>query len=98
MAGDLRRTKRKAFPIVGIGASAGGLEAFRQMLEKLPTDTGMGFVFVQHLDPTHASQLTELLSRATQLPVFEARNRMAVKPNHVYVIPPNKAIAIAGCV
>ncbi len=96
MARNTRRTGRKTFPIVGIGASAGGLEAFRQMLEKLPVNTGMGFVFVQHLDPTHASQLTELLSRATKLPVFEARNRMVVKPNHVYVIPPNKSMAAAG--
>jgi len=96
MARTLRRTSSKAFPIVGIGASAGGLEAFRQMLEKLPPDTGMGFVFVQHLDPTHASQLTELLSRATKLPVFEARDKMAVKPNQIYVIPPNKSMAIAG--
>jgi two-component system, chemotaxis family, CheB/CheR fusion protein len=91
-----RPVRRKAFPIVGIGASAGGLEAFRQMLEKLPVDTGMGFVFVQHLDPTHASQLTELLSRATKLPVFEACNQVVVKPNHVYVIPPNKSMAIVG--
>jgi len=65
-------------------------------LEKLPEDTGMGLVLVQHLDPTHQSQLTELLSRATKLPVVEARNRMAVKPNHVYVIPPNTSMAIAG--
>jgi two-component system, chemotaxis family, CheB/CheR fusion protein len=96
MARDLRRTRKKTLPIVGIGASAGGLEAFRQMLEKLPVDTGMGFVFVQHLDPTHASQLTELLSRATKLSVFEARNQMVVKPNAIYVIPPNKSMAIVG--
>jgi two-component system CheB/CheR fusion protein len=96
MAINSRRTKNKTFPVVGIGASAGGLEAFRQMLEKLPVDTGMGFVFVQHLDPTHTSQLTELLSRATKLPVFEARNQMVVNPNHVYVIPPNKNLAIVG--
>ncbi len=96
MAGNLRQTRSKVFPIVGIGASAGGLEAFRQMLEKLPPNTGMGFVFVQHLDPTHESQLTELLSRTTKLPVLEARNRMVVKPNHVYVIPPNKCMVMAG--
>src|SRR5882724_7870234 len=96
MARKLRRTRTKAFPIVGIGASAGGLEAIRQMLDKLPLDTGMGLVLVQHLDPTHQSQLTELLSRATRLPVIEARNRMAVKPNHIYVIPPNTSMAIVG--
>ena len=90
----MRRTKSKVFPVVGVGASAGGLEALRQMLEKLPVDTGMGFVLVQHLDPTHASQLTDLLSRATRLPVSEARNRAAVQPNHLYVIPPNKGITM----
>jgi two-component system, chemotaxis family, CheB/CheR fusion protein len=84
------------FPIVGIGASAGGLEAFRHVLEKLPVDTGLGFVFVQHLDPTHESQLTGLLSRVTRLPVFEVRNQMVVKPNHIYVIPPNKRMVIVG--
>ncbi|MCI0533635.1 MAG: hypothetical protein L0Z50_00255, partial [Verrucomicrobiales bacterium] len=53
------------FPIVGVGASAGGLEAFTQLLKHLPTDTGMGFVLVQHLDPDHESALTQLLTRAT---------------------------------
>ncbi len=96
VAKNSRRNMGKAFPIVGIGASAGGLEAFRQMLEKLPVDTGMGFVLVQHLDPTHQSQLTELLSRATRLPVIEARNHMVVKPNHIYVIPPNTSMGIIG--
>src|SRR5947199_171801 len=57
-----------SFPIVGIGASAGGLEAFRELLENLPTDTGMAFVLVSHLDPTHKSILTELLARRTKLP------------------------------
>jgi two-component system, chemotaxis family, CheB/CheR fusion protein len=94
MVRNLRPTRTKMFPVVGIGASAGGLEAFRQVLEKLPSDTGMGFVLVQHLDPTHASQLTDLLSRATKLPVSEARNQIVVRPNHIYVIPPNKSITI----
>jgi two-component system, chemotaxis family, CheB/CheR fusion protein len=83
------------FPIVGIGASAGGLEAFTQLLQHLPLDTGMGFVLVQHLDPAHASSLTQLLARATQLPVHEVSNNMPVQPNHVYVIPPNTAMAIS---
>src|ERR1700693_5781787 len=96
VAKNLRPILGKAFPIVGIGASAGGLEAFRLMLEKLPVNTGMGFVLVQHLDPTHQSQLTELLSRATKLPVIEARNQMVVRPNHIYVIPPNTSMAISG--
>ncbi|HTS18586.1 MAG TPA: chemotaxis protein CheB [Verrucomicrobiae bacterium] len=81
---------------MGIGASAGGLEAATQLLRHLPARTGMAYVLVQHLDPTHDSQLTELLSRVTALPVLEVRNRMTVRPNHVYVIPPNKGMVIVG--
>jgi two-component system, chemotaxis family, CheB/CheR fusion protein len=77
------------FPIVGIGASAGGLEAFTELLQNLPADTGMAFVLVQHLDPTHESQLTNLLARATVLPVRQVQNNMSLEPNQVYVIPPN---------
>jgi two-component system CheB/CheR fusion protein len=75
--------------VVGIGASAGGLEAFTELLHHLPSETGMAFVLVQHLDPTHESILTELLSKTTKLSVLEARNKMPLKPDHVYVIPPN---------
>ena len=82
------------FPVVGIGASAGGLEASTQLLKHLPPDTGMAFVLVQHLDPTHASALTEILSRATTLPVTEVTDGMRVEPKHVYVIPPNTNMAI----
>ena len=64
---------RNTFPIVGIGASAGGLEAMTQLLKHLPARTGMAFVLVQHLDPTHESALTSLLSRLTEMPVSEAR-------------------------
>jgi two-component system, chemotaxis family, CheB/CheR fusion protein len=83
------------FPIVGIGASAGGLEAFTSFLEGLPLDTGMGFVLVQHLDPEHESALTQLLARVTSLPVDEAAHALRVEPNHVYVIPPNTNLGIA---
>src|SRR5690242_10095186 len=76
------------FPIVGVGASAGGLEAFIQLLTPLPVDTGMAFVLVQHLAPTHESQLVDILARATRMPVVEAEEGMAVCPDHVYVIPP----------
>src|SRR6185503_21044947 len=62
------KTKNKFFPIVGIGASAGGLEAVTQLLHALPTNSGIGFVLVQHLDPTHESILADLLSRATAMP------------------------------
>ena len=84
------------FPIVGVGASAGGLEAFTQLLQNLPNDTGMAFVLVQHLDPAHASALTQLLSKATSLPVREVTNDLPVKPNHVYVIPPNATLTLAN--
>ena len=83
------------FPIVGVGASAGGLEAFTQLLKALPLDSGMGFVLIQHLDPEHPSALTQILSRATKLPVREVTNYQAVEPNQVYIIPPDTNLTIA---
>jgi len=83
------------FPIVGIGASAGGLEAFTQMLKALPVDTGMAFVLVQHLSPTHASLLSDILSRATSMPVREVHDEPRVEPNHVYVIPPDRNMILS---
>lgn len=83
------------FPIVGIGASAGGLETFAQLLKGIPADTGMAFVFIQHLDPTHSSFLTKALNAATPMPVHEIRDGMAVAPDHVYVIPPGFDLDIA---
>ena len=82
------------FLIVGVGASAGGLEAFTQLLEALPAHTGMGFVLVQHLAASHESILTDLLSKVTPMPVREVKDGMAVEPDHVYVIPPNTEMAI----
>src|SRR2546428_12203469 len=84
-----------AFPIVGIGASAGGLEAFTELLRHLPLDTGMGFVLVQHLDPVRHSSLTELLAKATRLPVCEVTRHSRVEPDHIYVISPNTKPGIA---
>jgi two-component system, chemotaxis family, CheB/CheR fusion protein len=84
-----------AFPIVGVGASAGGLEAFTQMLSALPVDTGMAFVLVQHLAPKHASLLAEILSRTTAMPVTEVHDQPRVKPNRVYVIPPDRNMVIS---
>src|SRR5581483_2186822 len=81
------------FPIVGIGASAGGLEALTQLLGSSPTDSGMAFVIVQHLDPRHESRLPELLARANNMPILEATHGLAVRPDHVYVIPPNSRMA-----
>ena len=85
-----------SFPIVGVAASAGGLEAFTQLLSHLPTDTGMAFVLIQHLSPDHQSLLTEILTRVTQMPVREVQNGTIVEPNHVYVIPPNAKMILSG--
>ncbi|HKP97629.1 MAG TPA: chemotaxis protein CheB [Fibrobacteria bacterium] len=82
-------------PIVGIGASAGGLEAFIQLLSNLPGNTGMGFVLVQHLDPSHESHLCELLSRCTKMPVREAGDGMKVLADCVYVIPPGFSLSLS---
>ena len=83
------------FPIVGIGASAGGLEAFIQLLNHLPDDLGMAFVFIQHLDPKHESKLSDLISRVTKMKVNQLANGEAVQPNRVYIIPPNADIEIS---
>jgi two-component system CheB/CheR fusion protein len=83
-----------AFPIVGIGASAGGLEALGQFFRHAPPNSGMAFVLVQHLDPSHASLLAEILQRTTTMPVAEAQDQILVEPNCVYVIPPNRDMAI----
>ncbi|MGH9328183.1 MAG: chemotaxis protein CheB [Terriglobia bacterium] len=89
-----RVARGSVFPIVGIGASAGGLEAFTHLLEHLPRNPGMALVFVQHLAPQHESALTELLARATRIPVSEAKEGVKVEPDRVYVIPPNANMAI----
>src|SRR5213083_2516451 len=83
------------FPVVCVGASAGGLEAFTHLLEAMPTDTGMAFVLVSHLSPSHASHLAEILSRATKMPVNEVKDEPKVQPNRVYVIPPDRNMIIA---
>ncbi|AKI99786.1 Chemotaxis protein methyltransferase CheR [Archangium gephyra] len=76
------------FPVVGIGASAGGLPALQALLESLPSDTGMAFIIVQHLSPDHESLLPALLALRTSMPVLEARDGLALTPDHVYVNPP----------
>lgn len=82
------------FPVVGIGASAGGLEAASALLHELPTNSGMAYVLVQHLAPTHESMLSELLSRTTTMPVVEIKDGMVLKPDHFYVIPPNTNLGL----
>jgi two-component system CheB/CheR fusion protein len=80
--------------VVGIGASAGGLEALELFFSNMPADSGMAFVVIQHLDPNHAGIMPELLQRITRMKVFQASDRLTVMPNCVYVIPPNKSLSI----
>ena len=82
------------FPIVGIGASAGGLEALEEFFRHVPAGSGLAFVVVQHLDPTHKGLLPELLQRATGMPVHQIKDRTRVQPDCVYVIPPNTDLSI----
>ncbi len=84
----------KDFPIVGIGASAGGLEAYKQLLTSLPDDTGAAYILIQHLDPNHPSMMADLLARQTRMTVVQAENEMTLSPNTVYVIPPGKFIRL----
>ena len=105
MAGKPKRRRTRGKPadsrvhcaVVGVGASAGGLEAFSAVLESLPADSGMSFVFVSHLDPKHESILTSLLARVTSMPVLEAKHRMLLEPDHVYVIPRNARMTVDEC-
>lgn len=89
-----RSIVKKTPPIVAIGASAGGLEALQAFLKNIPEDSGLSIVVIQHLDPHYKGLLTELLQRVTAMKVVQIRNRMKVKPGHVYVIPPNKDLSI----
>ncbi len=82
-------------PVVGIGASAGGLEVFRTIVAELPTDTGFCFVFIQHLDPHHPSMLSEILGKSTLMPVLEAADGTPLKANHIYVIPADVDLTVA---
>ncbi|AHB47873.1 histidine kinase [Hyphomicrobium nitrativorans NL23] len=82
------------FAVVGLGASAGGLDAFQRFLDAVSPDSGMAFVLIQHLDPTHVSMMSELLARHTKMPVVEAANGMPVEVDHVYLIPPGAYLAL----
>ena len=92
---DIDKTKilsKNLFPVVGIGASAGGLEAFRKLVKAIPEDSGIAFILVQHLHPDHSSALPEILQRETLLPVSEISDNVKVEPNNIYVIPSNKML------
>ncbi len=78
------------FPVVGVGASAGGLNAFKKLLGAIPVNSGMAYILVQHLDPTHDSLLPTILQRATKIPVIEITHGINVRPDHIYVLPSNK--------
>ena len=93
-AGQRADGERKLLSIVAMGASAGGLDTFRRVLDALPTGSGMAFILVQHLDPTHDSMLVELLSGHTPLTVIEASDGMPLEPEHLYVIPPGAYLAV----
>ncbi len=80
------------FWVVGIGASAGGLDAFKPLIKAIPADSGMAYIIVQHLDPNHESILVALLQNLTTLPVHEIIDQVEVKPDHIYVIPSNKLL------
>src|SRR5690348_7489458 len=88
--------ERMTIAVAGIGASAGGLEAFKLLLAHLPANTGLAFVFVQHLDPKHHSNLSEILARVSAIPVLQATDGMQIEQNHLYVIPPDAGLQIAG--
>lgn len=86
--------KDNRFPVVAIGASAGGIGAMNELLGSLPADTGMCFIYIQHLDPDHESKLSEIFTRSTKMPVREVTDKMLIEPEHVYIIPPNKDLTI----
>jgi len=90
-----KKINDSSVPVIGIGASAGGLEAFSELLRHLPTNTDMAFVLVQHLDPKHESMLTELLKRETTMEVNEVKDKMKVRGNNVYVIPPDCEMTVS---
>ena len=84
----------KSFPIVAIGASAGGIEAITELLKSLPPDTGLAYVYIQHLEPNHESMLTTILSKATKMKVVQAEPLVRIEPDHLFIIPPDKNMSI----
>ena len=84
----------RTFPIAGIGASAGGLDAFERFFRHLPLSMGVAYVVMQHIDPTHDSLLADLLQRFTEIPVSQVTDGIIIKPNHIYVAPPGQNLAL----
>ncbi len=87
-------TLEKNFPMVGIGASAGGLKAFERFFSNMPADSGMAFILIPHLDPSHVSMLPELLRKYSEMAIHQAENETKVEPNKIYIIPPNRQMTI----
>src|SRR5512147_2860120 len=87
-------SNKKHFYVAGIGGSAGSLESLEQFFTHLPVNTGIAFIIVQHLDPTHKDIMPELLQRVTPMKVVQVRDRMKVEPNRVHIIPPNRDMSI----
>ena len=87
-------SSNNSFYVVGIGASAGGLEALERFFENMPENSGMAFIVVSHLDPNHVSIMPELIQKSTKMTLFQAEDGMVVKPNHVYVAPANRDIGL----
>ncbi|QQL51219.1 chemotaxis protein CheB [Mucilaginibacter ginkgonis] len=94
VSGSGKTVKTSSFPIIAIGGSAGSFPAFEKFFSQMPIDSGMAIVVVMHLDPSHKSELTEVMRRFTPLPVIEATDGMLVAANHVYIIPSNKDMGI----
>jgi two-component system, chemotaxis family, CheB/CheR fusion protein len=94
LTGSPGNKKAKPYPIVAIGGSAGGMEAMTEILKNLSPDTGMAFVYIQHLSPDFESKLSLILGKATKMPVYEATHLLRIEPNTVYVIPPDKDMAV----
>jgi two-component system CheB/CheR fusion protein len=95
--GTPHEERRSPCPVVGVGASAGGLEAFQELFSRMPADSGMAFVVVQHLDPRHDTLMPELLARHTTMPVQLVSGDTRIETDHVYVVPPNTTVTIDDC-
>src|SRR5665213_3280692 len=94
LAVGTEQAPRLAFPVVGIGASAGGLEAYTQFFEAMRPDSGMAFVLIQHLPPDRESMIVEIISKRTSIPVSQVEDGIEVKPDHIYVIRPGRTLTI----
>jgi two-component system, chemotaxis family, CheB/CheR fusion protein len=96
LTGEAEEERENDFLIVGMGASAGGIKAFKEFFENVPADSGMAYVVILHLSPDHDSKLAEVLQASAAIPVAQVVESIKIKPNHVYVIPPNKSLAMNG--